>query len=306
MIRVRRVLLEQVLEELIQTEIVDETDVVIDNVSKRRVDGDLAAHQRRLAFNTMLDPRELHDPDLDAIEIAAVASFLAANVEAFSPLLISAATLQNLLDQSTVRIALPSMGPPPFEKGKACHGCTVVLQGRLHVVCGSEQFESDRGPWTVLGAPSLRQMSYVSDFTAKVMEPSRLLQIVRSDYELSLKREAETLAAAVRAAACEQSEQLARQAAFGTPQPLGAAPPSPVARVACTLAPDLAHQYTELTTVAVARSNTCDNLLRQHANVSCCGGGVVAGSTAYRGLSDGCGQRHERRRPSLEPAAQDD
>ena len=33
--------------------------------------------------------------------------------------------------------------------------CTVVLQGRLHVVCGSEQFESERGPWTVLGRPRL-------------------------------------------------------------------------------------------------------------------------------------------------------
>ena len=74
-----------------------------------------------------------------------------------------------------------------FEKGKPCDGCTVVLQGRLHVVCGSEAFEADRGPWTVPGAPSLRQNPYVCDFTAKVMEPSRLLQIARSDYEVGVK-----------------------------------------------------------------------------------------------------------------------
>ena len=231
------------------TEIVDESDVVVDNVSKRRVDDDLAAHQRRLAFNTMLDPRELHDPSLDAIEIAAVASFLAANVEAFSPLLISAATLQQLLDQSVVRVASGDE-PPPFQKGRGCDACTVVLQGRLHVVCGSEEFESDRGPWTVLGAPSLRQNPYIADFTAKVMEPSRLLQIARVDYESALKREAESLAAAVRAAVYEQSEQLLRQRAEGING--GPSPRSPYGRVACTIAPELAAQYSDMTAVTAA------------------------------------------------------
>ena len=130
-----------------------------------------------------------------------------------------------------------------FETGKACDGCTVVLHGRLHVVCGSEEFESDRGPWTVLGAPSLRQPHYVADFTAKVMEPSRLLQISRVAYEQTLRQEAETLAAAVRAAACE--------AAHGH-HLLGATARSPAAacscshfaaRVACTLSSDLASAY---------------------------------------------------------------
>ena len=61
-------------------------------------------------------------------------------------------------------------------------------------------------PWTVLGAPSLRQKNYVTDFTARVMEPSRLLHITRARYEETLGKEAQALASAVRAAAAEQVE----------------------------------------------------------------------------------------------------
>jgi len=207
------VTLEDVLEELIQAEINDETDVYADNVSKQLVHGeDAASHQRRMAFNRMLDPSELHDEHLDVNEISAVSSFLSANVEAFSPLHISAIALQSLLARSPVRVeTVDPKGPPPppiFQKGKPCDACTIVLQGNLHVVCGSEGFESDRGPWTVLGAPSLRQppgTEYVADFTARVMETSRLIHISRADYLAVLREETESIATAVRAAACELS-----------------------------------------------------------------------------------------------------
>jgi hypothetical protein len=47
------------------------------------------------------------------------------------------------------------------------------------------------------------------------MEPSRLLHIARADYEAGLKREAEMLAAAVRAAACEHAEAAQREQILG-------------------------------------------------------------------------------------------
>jgi len=65
----------------------------------------------------------------------------------------------------------------------------------------------------------LRNDHYRADFTARVMEPSRLLQVTRKDYESALRRDAESAAksAATSAAAVAQA---------APPSPKEAAPPT--------------------------------------------------------------------------------
>ena len=169
-----------------QAEIVDETDVFEDNKSKKRVSQEAQA-SRRMAFHKMLDPRELHDRALDKDEIEAISFFLAANVDHFATTVVSPRILQALLAESTVSVVDdPETAAPMYEPSKPSDLCTVVLQGQLHIVCGSEGFESDRGPWTVLAVGALRQPHYVPDFTARATEPTRFLQISRSGYASSL------------------------------------------------------------------------------------------------------------------------
>ena len=102
--------------------IIDESDTVTDNVRRAPVTEDIAAQQRRLAFNAMLDPQELYDKHLDTNEINAVSSFLAANVEAFNPLLISTQTLQELLSDCEVTVATGEEHEPPPPDLRERHG----------------------------------------------------------------------------------------------------------------------------------------------------------------------------------------
>ena len=82
---------------------------------------------------------------------------------------------QELLAACEVYIAEPDDEATacPFTTSAPADRLIVVLQGRLHITCGSEGFESDRGPWTVLGAAALRRRDFRADFTARVMEPCR-------------------------------------------------------------------------------------------------------------------------------------
>ena len=138
-----------------------------------------------MAFHKRLDPRELHDRALDKDEIEAISFFLAANVDHFATTVVSPRILQALLAESTVSVVDdPETAAPMYEPSKPSDLCTVVLQGQLHIVCGSEGFESDRDPWTVLAVGALRQPHYVPDTGGH--RADALPQISRSGYASSL------------------------------------------------------------------------------------------------------------------------
>jgi len=70
-----------------------------------------------------------------------------------------------------------------FQKGQQCDMLVLVLQGKVTVAAGQEDFTSIMGPWSVLGERSLTsETSFVPDFNADVYGAGRLLLIHHVTY----------------------------------------------------------------------------------------------------------------------------
>ena len=119
-------------------------------------------------------------------ETKALISFLSSNVSLFRPAAMSSATLRRLVQRSSlvaIKADEVAAGRYVYVRGVPTSQCCLLLHGRLQIRAGLEGFLSEVGPWTTLGLSALTDPNYHPDFTARMLEPARILVITRSDLQ---------------------------------------------------------------------------------------------------------------------------
>ena len=80
-----------------------------------------------------------------------------------------------------------SEGSPLYKKGSSCDYFTLILQGKVLVYAGSDEFVSELGPWCYIGQKALVCEPFIPDFRATPQGSCRLLYIRRGDYKSAMR-----------------------------------------------------------------------------------------------------------------------
>lgn len=160
------VTLEDVIEELIQAEIMDETDVFTDNRSKRKRN----AHRNKQDFSMFAQPRENQKTPISPQLTLATYQYLSASVDLFKPGIISEQTLKRLLKQDIYHHIKKSKDKKDssqyiYQQGKPVDFFVLVLEGRVEVTVGKENLVFESGPFTYFGMQALMQNVSVGMYT---------------------------------------------------------------------------------------------------------------------------------------------
>ncbi|KAL0853107.1 hypothetical protein ABMA27_012875 [Loxostege sticticalis] len=164
------VTLEDVIEEMIQAEIVDESDVISDNRTKKRLARPANKVQDLAAFAGHHHHQRVHvSPQL----VMATFQFLNTSVDPFRPELISESVLRRLLKQDVIQhIKLrgdEGRDDPKryvFQEGKPVDYFVLILEGRVEVTVGRENLVFEAGPFTYFGVQALTQNIGVAEAPA--------------------------------------------------------------------------------------------------------------------------------------------
>ncbi|GAB0089166.1 metal transporter CNNM4 [Sergentomyia squamirostris] len=152
------VTLEDVIEELIQAEIMDETDVFTDNRTKVR-----RMKIKKQDFTAFAERRENHRIHISPQLTLATFQYLSTTVDAFKPDLVSETILRRLLNQNIInhiKCKGKDRTDPSFliyQQGKAVDFFVLILEGRVEVTVGKENLVFESGPFTYFGTQALVQ-----------------------------------------------------------------------------------------------------------------------------------------------------
>uniref|UniRef100_A0A1B0GLB6 Metal transporter cnnm2 n=1 Tax=Lutzomyia longipalpis TaxID=7200 RepID=A0A1B0GLB6_LUTLO len=152
------VTLEDVIEELIQAEIMDETDVFTDNRTKVRRN-----KIKKQDFTVFAERRENHRIRISPQLTLATFQYLSTTVDAFKSDSVSETILRRLLNQDIINHIKckgkersdPSM--LIYQQGKPVDFFVLILEGRVEVTVGKENLVFESGPFTYFGTQALVQ-----------------------------------------------------------------------------------------------------------------------------------------------------